>query len=59
MVLKVLPFIGTAFAMIAFMCVPGLIEEGYFLYGFITLFLSIGVGIPSLMYLDDPNEIDE
>lgn len=54
-----LPRIGTALAMFAFVCVPGLIEEGYFLYGFITFFLSIIVGLCSVVYLVDPNEIDE
>lgn len=54
-----LPYIGTALAMFAFVCVPGLIEEGYFLYGFITFFLSIIVGLCSVVYLVDPNETED
>ena len=56
---KWLPYIGTALAMFAFVCVPGLIEEGYFIYGFIVFFLSIIVGLISVVYLVDPNEIED
>ena len=59
MFIKWLPGFGTMLAMFAFVCVPGLIEEGYFLYGFITFFLSIIVGLCSVVYLVDPNELDD
>ena len=59
MIYKLLLRIGLALSMIAFVYVPAVIEEGYFLRGFVLLFLSIAVGLCSLLFLIDPNESED
>ena len=59
MIYKWLLNIALMGSMISFVYVPALIEEGYFIGGFVLLFLSIAVGLCSMVYLIDPNETED